>query len=183
MSTLILASGSPRRRELLTAAGVTFLVRPSAVDETQHPGESALEYVRRVSREKAAAVEGEHVLAADTVVVLDGDILGKPATHAEACAGLARLSGRVHRVYTAVTLRAGRRTHARLVGTDVTFRPLHASEIERYVATGEPFDKAGGYGIQGQGGALVHRLRGSYTNVIGLPLRETLDLLERWGAR
>ena len=183
MGPLILASASPRRRELLASAGVHFEVRPADVDESMAPGESALVYVRRVSLAKAMAVPGQRVLAADTVVAIDGDVLGKPATHDEACDGLRRLSGRAHQVHTAVTLRVNGRIRHRIVTSEVRFRPLLASEIDRYVQTGESFDKAGGYGIQGHGSTLVDRVRGSYTNVIGLPVRETLQLLERWGGR
>ncbi len=179
---LILASASPRRRSLLASAGVAFEVRPADVDEGVLPGEPPRLYARRVARDKARAVEGHFVLAADTVVAMDGVVLGKPADHEEACRTLETLSGRTHTVYTAVALRVGRRLHERICATQVRFRALTGPEIAAYVDTGEPFDKAGGYGIQGHGGALVDHLRGSYTNVIGLPLRETLALLARFGA-
>ena len=178
---LTLASASPRRRSLLASAGVAFEVRPADVDESVLPGEPPRIYARRVALEKAHAVDGTHVLAADTVVALDGAVLGKPADRAEACRTLAALSGRTHTVYTAVALRVGPRVHTRTCATRVRFRALTDAEIASYVDTGEPFDKAGGYGIQGHGGALVDHLRGSYTNVIGLPLRETLMLLARFG--
>jgi septum formation protein len=179
---LVLASASPRRRQLLASAGVRFEVRPADLDEAVRLGEAPRVYARRVATEKALAVPGDPVLAADTVVDLDGRVLGKPADSAEARAVLAALSGRTHRVHTAIALRVGARVHTRVCTTAVTFRLLTADEIAAYVETGEPFDKAGGYGIQGHGGALVDRVRGSYTNVIGLPLRETLALLHRWGS-
>jgi septum formation protein len=178
---LVLASASPRRRALLTAAGVAFDVRPADLDEAVLAGEQPRAYARRVACEKAAAVEGARVLAADTVVDLDDRVLGKPGSADEARAVLAALAGRTHRVHTAVALRVERRVHAFVCTTAVRFRSLTAAEIDAYVATGEPYDKAGGYGIQGHGGALVDHVRGSYTNVIGLPLRETLALLARWG--
>lgn len=180
---LVLASASPRRAALLRAAGVGFVVEPTAADEAPLPGEDPPAYVRRVARAKAALATRTPALAADTTVALDGRVLGKPADVAEAIAMLGSLSGREHRVHTAVVLRtrAGRLT--RVVTTRVWFRPLTAADIDRYVATGEPLDKAGGYGIQGVGGSLVERVVGSYTNVVGLPLRETLELLDRGGAR
>lgn len=179
MSRLVLASASPRRRALLAAAGVDVDVRPADVDETWFPGEAPRAYALRVAREKARAVDGDRVLAADTVVALDGGVLGKPRDVEEARAMLAALSGREHHVYTAVVLRDAHRERHRVVSTRVRFRPLQPRDLDWYVATGEPFDKAGGYGIQGHGGTLVDRLAGSYTNVVGLPLRETLSLLAR----
>lgn len=178
---LVLASASPRRRQLLADAGVRFEVRPANIDERVLPGEDPRTYAKRVAREKSLAVPGARVLAADTVVALDERVLGKPADPDEARAILGALSGRTHRVYTAVALRVGESVHERICATAVSFRVLALAEIDAYLATGEPFDKAGGYGIQGHGGALVDRVRGSYTNVIGLPLRETLALLSRWG--
>lgn len=174
---MILASASPRRRELLAAAGLVFEVRPAEVDETPGPQEPPRRYALRVATAKALAVEGERVLAADTIVVLDGEILGKPTDATDAAQMLRRLAGRAHTVMTAVVLREGRRLRRRLIRTRVHFRPLSEVEIAAYVATGEPLDKAGAYGIQGRGGALVDRVSGSYTNVVGLPLRETLELL------
>ncbi|MES2639675.1 MAG: nucleoside triphosphate pyrophosphatase [Myxococcota bacterium] len=179
---LILASASPRRRALLESAGVTFEVRPADLDERVLPAELPKAYARRVAREKALAVVGDRVLAADTVVALDGAVLGKPAGPDEARVLLTTLSGRTHTVYTAVALRVGARVHERICATQVRFRELSERDITTYLATGEPYDKAGGYGIQGHGGALVDRVSGSYTNVIGLPLRETLALLARFGA-
>ena len=176
---MILASASPRRRALLHAAGVSFTVQAADVDESVLPGEDAADYARRVAAAKAEAVPGDVVLAADTVVALDGRVYGKPATPEEARATLRALSGRTHQVYTAVALRILGRTRVRLVVSRVRFRALSERDLDWYVATGEPMDKAGAYGIQGEGMALVDRLWGSYTNVMGLPLKETLAMLER----
>lgn len=178
---LILASGSPRRRELLLSAGVKFDVRPADVDESVRPGEDPRAYALRVATDKALAVAGDLVLAADTVVALGDTVLGKPRDVEDARRTLERLSGRTHRVFTAVVLGTRGRLKSRVCSTAVTFRLLTVADIDRYVSTGEPMDKAGAYGIQGLGGSLVDRVRGSYTNVIGLPLRETLALLDRWG--
>lgn len=180
---LILASASPRRAALLRSAGVDFVVAPTAADETPLPGEDPRAYVRRVARAKAALAPDRPALAADTTVALDRAMLGKPADPDEARAMLARLSGREHRVHTAVVLLAGGRRWTRTVTTTVRFRVLTPADVDRYVATGEPLDKAGAYGIQGEGGALVARVSGSYTNVVGLPLAETLELLARAGLR
>lgn len=175
---IVLASASPRRRALLEAAGVRFEVRPADVDETRAPDEPPEAYVRRVAARKARAIaDPRPVLAADTVVALDGHVLGKPADEAEATAGLQALSGREHLVMTAVALCWRGALTERLVRTTVRFRPLAPHTIRWYLATGEPWDKAGGYGIQGHGAALVHSLDGSYSNVVGLPLDETLALL------
>jgi septum formation protein len=182
---LVLASASPRRASLLRSAGLDFDVRPADADETPLPDEHPRRYAVRVARTKARAVArgaGDVVLAADTVVALDGRILGKPTDAAEARATLGALSGREHRVHTAVVVVVEDRTHTCTVTTRVRFRALARHEIDAYVATGESFDKAGGYGIQGHGGALVARLSGSYTGVVGLPLEETLALLARAGA-
>ncbi len=179
---LVLASASPRRASLLRSAGLDFDVRPADADETPLPDEDPRRYALRVAHAKARDVPraaGEAVLAADTVVALDGRILGKPADADEARRTLAALSGREHRVHTAVVVVAGGRFHTRTVTTRVRFRALTPHDIDAYVATGESFDKAGGYGIQGHGGALVARLTGSYTAVVGLPLEETLVLLGR----
>ena len=179
---LILASASPRRRELLAALGCAFEVVSAGVDEAVHPGESPAAYVHRVADEKARAVHarvpGTWVLAADTAVALENEILGLPRDAAEAAAMLRRLAGREHRVLTAVVLLSPQnRIAARSVETSVTFRALDDAEIARYVASGEPLDKAGAYGIQGRGGVLVDRVHGSYSNVVGLPAAETRDLL------
>lgn len=182
MAKFVLASASPRRRELLARVGLYPDVRPADVDEAIHPAEPPVDYGLRVARDKAAAIGGEQpVLAADTVVELEGVSLGKAGSAAEAEAFLRRLSARTHRVHTAVVLRTPARSRDRVVTTEVRFRDLSEAEIARYVATGEPMDKAGAYGIQGLGGALVAELRGSYSNVIGLPLEETLQLLSEEG--
>ena len=177
----ILASASPRRRALLAGAGLHFEVRAPHIDEAPHLGELPRAYVRRVARAKAGAVVGEVVLAADTTVDLDGEILGKPASADEAVGMIQRLAGRGHRVHTGVALRVGSRTHTLVCTTPVSFRPLTHAEILTYVATGDPLDKAGAYGIQSAGGAVVDVVRGSYTNVMGLPLREPVELLRRFG--
>lgn len=172
---------------LLESAGLSFTVAPQDVDETPWPQEPPIAYALRVATAKAASFgsgdPGDVVLAADTVVALDGACLGKATDDAEACAMLARLSGRGHAVHTAVVAQRGGRSFSDVVTTSVRFRALESAEIERYVATGEPRDKAGAYGIQGAGGALVDEVRGSYTNVVGLPLEQTLRILALAGAR
>ncbi|MEL6891599.1 MAG: Maf family protein [Actinomycetota bacterium] len=180
---LVLASGSPRRRELLAQLGLDFEVRPADIDETPHTGEAPVDYVRRLSAEKAAAAarHDEIVVAADTTVTIDDVILEKPLDAADACRMLRLLSGRTHRCHTAVTVvDAGCGTEASdtvVVTTEVDFARLDDATIDWYVQTGEAFDKAGAYGIQGAAGAFVREVRGSVTNVIGLPLAETVDLL------
>ncbi|ABS25573.1 nucleoside triphosphate pyrophosphatase [Anaeromyxobacter sp. Fw109-5] len=183
---LVLASQSPRRRELLDQLGVAHEVRPANTDESVHPGEPARAYVLRVAREKARAVEGELVLAADTAVVLRGEVLGKPRDAEDARRMLAALSGTAHEVLTGVCVRRrpGRGSAVELdavVSTAVRFAPLGPAEISWYVATGEPLDKAGAYAIQGVGGAFVLGVEGSVSNVVGLPLAETAELLRRAG--
>ncbi|MHB9797974.1 Maf family protein [Pseudomonas sp. MT3] len=184
MSQLYLASSSPRRRELLTQIGLPFHIVPASVDEAPHADESAVAYVERLAREKAQA--GLHflaqradvcVLGADTAVVLDGRILGKPADRAEALAMLQALSGREHEVLTAVAVANRDRCEARVVSSRVTFRSVSMEEAERYWDTGEPHDKAGGYAIQGLAAVFVSRVEGSYSAVVGLPLCETAALL------
>ena len=185
---LILASGSPRRRQLLEQIGLTFVVRSSDVDESVSPGLTPAQVVESLSARKGEAVAaeaapGDLVLSADTVVALDGAILGKPRDRAEAEAMLTALSGRTHQVYTGVTLlQDGRRLTEHEV-TAVTFRPLSPGEIAAYVSTGEPMDKAGAYGIQGLGALLVERLEGDYFNVMGLPLCRLGEMLARFGVR
>ena len=182
MSDLILASASPRRQSLLRSAGILFTVRPADVDESMLPGEAPTAYVRRIATIKAqAGAADDTVIAADTIVELHGTVLGKPADAAEAAAFLERLSGRSHRVYTCVVLRSGGSITTMIVSSLVQFRALSGNDIAAYVATGEPFDKAGAYGIQGAGMGLVQSVQGSYTNVIGLPLAETLALLQQAG--
>lgn len=184
MATLYLASGSPRRRELLTQIGVPFLTQIAPIDENALPGESPLAYVERLALAKGHAglaaladSDGAVVLGADTAVVLDGHILGKPRDRADALATLQALSGRSHQVLTAVALVSRERQAARVVISQVTFRPLSQAEIEAYWASGEPQDKAGSYGIQGLAAVFVSQLQGSYSAVVGLPLCETAALL------
>ena len=183
---VILASASPRRSRLLRQIGVSFRVVAADLDETVLPGERPADYVVRVANDKAAAVwrrlqDSVPVLAADTTVVLDGDILGKPGDRAEAVGMLQRLSGRTHQVFSAVTLQAGANHAAnRLNVTRVTFAPLEPEWIELYCASGEPMDKAGAYGVQGLAAARIVRIDGSFSGVMGLPLYETSELLYRF---
>jgi septum formation protein len=182
LAALTLASASPRRRELLSQLGLAFDVRPAEVDETPRPGEEARAYVLRVAGQKARALEVPGVvLGADTAVVLDGRILGKPRDGAEAAAMLRALSGRAHQVLTAVCARGAGRQESTVVTTVVELTPLSERQIAWYVASGEPFDKAGAYAIQGLAGAFVAAVRGSVSNVVGLPVVETLAILERFG--
>ena len=185
-SFIYLASRSPRRRELLAQIGLAHDVLEADVDETPRAGEAPRDYVARLAREKAdagwralcaAGLAPAPVLAADTTVALDRDILGKPAGRADAEAMLARLAGRRHTVLTGVAVRLGTRAGAALSASEVTFGPLTAEQIRAYVATGEADDKAGAYGIQGRAGAFVAELRGSYSGVMGLPLYEAARLL------
>jgi septum formation protein len=177
----VLASRSPRRRELLAQVGLAPEVRPAGTDEAVRPGEAAPDYVLRVAREKARAVEGDVVLAADTSVVLDGVVLGQPADDADAARMLRALSGRAHEVLTAVCVRGPGGEDARVVRSEVEFVALDEARIRWYVASGEPRDKAGAYAVQGAGGAFVRAVRGSVSNVVGLPLAETLELLAAAG--
>jgi len=176
---LVLASASPRRADLLASVGLDFVVRPADIDEALVADEPPGAYVLRLSTEKALAASGPDtiVVAADTTVDVDGQVLGKPVDDADARRMLQLLSGRVHRVHTGVTVTCGGQTLQSLVTTDVEFVELTGDTIERYVATGEPMDKAGGYAIQQAGGALVARVDGSVSNVIGPPLAETIALL------
>ena len=184
---VILASQSPRRRELLTLVGIRHVVSPADVDETVLPGEAPVPHTERLARAKAHRLAERHpdavVIAADTIVVLDGDILGKPRDAAEARAMLSRLSGRTHAVFTAMAVARGGRTESAVEEVAVTFRPLDTEEIVEYVATGEPMDKAGSYGIQGYGATIVERIDGDYFSVMGLGLRRLVALLERVGLR
>jgi septum formation protein len=185
---LVLASSSPRRRELLSLLGLTFDVVVSGVDESP-PAAAAdpVELVRGWAREKAEAVSRLHpdrwVLGADTAVVLGGEIFGKPSSSGEAASMLERLSGRVHEVISAVCLTYRERRFVRVISvtTEVRFKKLSEDEIRAYVESGEPSDKAGAYGIQGLGAFLVESVRGSYTNVVGLPVCETVELLTGQG--
>lgn len=185
-SGLWLASASPRRREILTALGLRFDVHVTDVDEGTRPGEAPIDYVARVARLKRLAARDVHasgaILAADTTVTIDGALLGKPDGDDDARAMLARLSGRAHVVHTAISIEHAGRVHEEVVSTEVSFAPLDAGTIARYVETGEGRDKAGGYAIQGIGGGFVSRIVGSYSNVVGLPAHETVAALVRLGA-
>jgi len=181
-----LASASPRRSELLRQIGVRFTVRAAAIEERQLPRETAEAYVLRLAAAKAetvwaATADATPALGADTAVVLDGDVLGKPADADEAAAMLERLSGRTHRVLTAVALRHAGGLDTRLSESEVRFRATTGAERVAYCRTSEPFDKAGGYGIQGYAAVFVEALKGSYSGVVGLPLFETAELLSRCG--
>lgn len=196
--TIYLASRSPRRRELLRQVCVNFELIPlregpgrgADIDETPHAGECADDYVLRVAGDKARAaarivaarrVVARPVLAADTTVVCDDEILGKPATADDAARMLGRLAGRAHRVLTAVAVAAEDRLDTRVSESRVWFRVLDAMEIRRYVATSEPHDKAGAYAVQGLAAAFITRIDGSYSGIMGLPLAETAELLRSHG--
>lgn len=185
MPRLVLASQSPRRRELLAGLGFELDVRPANADETQRPGETPAEYVLRVARDKARAVPGDVVLGADTAVVVKGTVLGKPADPADARRMLRTLSGEAHEVLTGVCVRRNAGALGveldTVVTTEVRFARLTSAQIEWYVSTAEPLDKAGAYALQGAGGVFVEAVEGSVSNVIGLPLGETLQLLRRAG--
>ncbi|MDP9938159.1 Maf family protein [Ectopseudomonas alcaliphila] len=188
MAELFLASASPRRRELLAQIAVPCVTQIASIDENPLPAEPAAAYVERLAREKARAGllalggrDDAVVLGADTAVVLDGRILGKPADFNESRAMLQALSGRSHQVLTAVALVGGGREAARVVSSEVSFRPISEAEIEAYWASGEPCDKAGSYGIQGLAAVFVSQLQGSYSAVVGLPLCETAELLGEFG--
>lgn len=184
---LYLASTSPRRRELLSQIGLAFHVLKVDIDESTRPGEAPAEYVSRLARQKAAAGLAQAgqgvVVAADTSVVLDDVILGKPASLEDAMAMWSRLSGREHRVLTGVAVADAARTEVQVVATRVRFRQLREPELRAYWNSGEPCDKAGGYGIQGLGAVFVAGIDGSYSNVVGLPLAETAAMLEGFGIR
>jgi septum formation protein len=176
---IVLASGSPRRRELLARLGIEFEVWPADIDETGRDGEDPVAYVRRLSAEKARAVPAGAevvVIAADTTVDLEGRILGKPADADEARVMLQSLSARTHQVHTGVTVALGDRRITEVVSTLVTFSQVSEASIDWYIATGEPFDKAGGYGLQGAGGVFVVSVSGSVSNVVGLPLATVVAL-------
>ncbi len=184
----MLASASPRRRELLGALGLDFEIRPADLDETPRLNESPRDLVLRLAEEKAAAVvrPGELAIAADTVVVIDGEILGKPTDPADACRALATIAGRTHEVWTGVAISELSNEGARRVVADadrtlVCMAALTSQEIAEYVATGEPLDKAGSYAIQGLGALHVETIDGNYTNVVGLPLPLVRRLFARLG--
>jgi septum formation protein len=190
MAQLILASASPRRRDLLSQAGYRFTVQASSVPESRQPDEDAIRFATRLAREKAEAVfalrppsvaEPWMVLGADTVVVCDGEVMGKPTNDADAARMLLRLSGRTHQVVTGVAVVWGSSSPAIEVAaelTQVTMRTLLSEEVSRYVASGEPMDKAGAYGIQGYAARWIPRISGCYFNVVGLPLALVASLLE-----
>lgn len=182
---IILASASPRRQELLRQIGVTFKVLPVDLDETPLTGETPLAYVERIAAEKSASVfdlpdTNLPVLAADTAVILDGQIMGKPKDKADCLDMLSRLSGRTHQVFSAISLRGSAHWQAVSV-TDVAFRVMTQQEMNAYWATGEPADKAGAYAIQGLGSVFVKSITGSFSGVVGLPLYETAELLAKQG--
>jgi septum formation protein len=183
----ILASASPRRRELLAAVGLDFEVIPSSVPEIHQPGESPEEYVARLSRDKAGAIAAKHperwVIAADTTVLLGDELLEKPADAPDAERMLASIAGRTHVVYTGVTLQNAAAGHheTRVAESEVRMLPLSEREIAWYVATGEPLDKAGAYAVQGIGAMFIDSVHGSYTNVVGLPLALLYQMLKRAG--
>jgi septum formation protein len=187
---IVLASASPRRKELLERVGVACTVVPSQINEDYISGESPREHVLRLAHEKAleiagrADVPGRWFIGSDTVVVRDDAILGKPVDAADAAAMLTSLSGRSHEVLTAFTVHDREQgiTLSEVVSTAVRFKELTAAEVSGYIASGEPFDKAGAYAIQGIGAFMVQAINGSYTNVVGLPLCEVVDVLEHLGA-
>lgn len=182
---VILASQSPRRRELLSLIGITYEVQPAHVDETPLPRELPTSHSERLARAKAQVVAAREpdalVIGADTIVVIGDRILGKPGDDDDARAMLRDLSGRTHRVYTAVAIAKGDMVDSEVEGVAVTFRKLSDADINGYVATGETSDKAGAYGIQGYGSTLVDRIEGDYFAVMGLPLRRLVALCERAG--
>ncbi|MEO5510671.1 MAG: Maf family protein [Longimicrobiales bacterium] len=182
---LVLASQSPRRSQLLTMLGLEFAVSPADVDETYAPGEEAGAHAERLAREKAAKIavlrDSAIVVGSDTVVVIDGDVLGKPRNKDEAVAMLMRLQGRSHEVATGVAVSAGGETHSSVVRVTVTFRAFDEAIARAYVETGEPMDKAGAYGIQGFGATIVDRIDGDFFAVMGFPIVAFIQLLERHG--
>lgn len=187
---IYLASRSPRRGELLRQIGVDFDVLPSDVDESVHPGEAPEHYVLRLAREKAETclrrialdrLPAMPILAADTTVCADGEILGKPENKEEACAMLRRMSDRWHSVHTGIALAWDDKVEVAISSTQVEMAPLTEAEIAAYIASGEPHDKAGSYGIQGLAGAFIRRIEGSFTGVMGLPVYEAAQLLKKAG--
>jgi septum formation protein len=185
---LILASASPRRIELLRLLGLDFAVIPSGADETFRPGEAPLAHVLRLSADKAGLISAVHpgswVLGADTIVVIDGEVLGKPADPVEARQMLGKLSARAHTVYTGFTLvwQDARIAVSEGIASTVIFRAISEDEMAWYVNSPEPYDKAGAYAVQGRGAFFIKEIRGSYTNVMGLPLCEVVDVLKKVGA-
>jgi len=180
-STLTLASSSPRRRQLLEMLGIPVRVVSPNVSEVRRPVETPMDYVERLAREKALAVPGRLVLGADTTVVVRDEVLEKPVDAVDALRMLKKLQGRTHQVVTSIALVAGETIHQATDVTNVVFRRLDDAFLEAYVATGEPMDKAGAYGIQGYGAALVERIDGDFFSVMGLPIRLVLELLDEAG--
>ena len=181
MNQLILASSSPRRRELLAKAGYTFEVRAADIDESLHAGEQPKEYVQRLALEKAQTIAASNpnavVLGADTTVVLEGEVLGKPADDADAERMLRLLSGRTHQVYTGLAVVQGAEHRIHVETTDVVFRAITDEELATYLGSGDAMDKAGAYGIQGYAARWIPRIEGDYFNVVGLPLSAVVGLL------
>ena len=186
MVPVILASASPRRRELLTLVGIAHRVRPADIDETVGANELPEPHAQRLANEKAAVIARDHphelVIAADTIVVLDGEILGKPRSDDDAKSMLARLSGRTHTVVTAIACALDGRSASAVETVQVTFRDLTPEEIDAYVETREPMDKAGAYAIQGYGATIVRRIDGDYFAVMGLSLVRLVELMKEVGA-
>ena len=184
---IILASASPRRRDLLQNLGLTFDIIPADIDETPLEGETPEALVSRLSTLKAAVIAATHpdalVIAADTVVILEGDVLNKPKDSEENKRFIERLSGRTHRVYTGHAAQRGEEVAVCVISTEVRFRDLSEREVDWYVATGEGMDKAGGYAIQGYGAALVREIHGCYFNVVGLSVANLAELVKGLGVR
>ncbi len=184
---VILASSSPRRRDLLNMIGLRHEVIPADIDETYLPGEPPVAHAERLARDKGLAVAGRHpealVISADTIVVIDDHVLGKPSDEEEAARMLSTLAGRTHTVFTAVAAAWRGRMESGVEAVTVTFRPLDATTIRAYVATGEPMDKAGAYGIQGFGATIVERIDGDYFAVMGFAIGRMVELLARMGLR
>jgi septum formation protein len=182
---VVLASSSPRRRQLLELIGIEHEVRPANIDEMMRPREAPRRHAERLAREKASVVARRDpdliTIGADTVVVINRKVLGKPRDEAEAFSMLSHLSGREHTVITAVAVARGRKLRSAIEEVSVKFRRLRSDEIEAYVATGEPMDKAGAYGIQGYGATIVERIEGDYFAVMGLPLMRLVGLLREVG--
>jgi septum formation protein len=183
----VLASASPRRRELLDLVGIQHTVDPADIDESMHAGEVPAAHVERLAREKASKVAARHpdafVIAADTVVVLDGRVMGKPRTEDEAYAMLSDLSGATHTVLTGMACTFNGKLESSVDDVSVTFRSLSGDEVREYIATGEPMDKAGSYGIQGYGATIVRRIDGDYFAVMGLSLVRLVELMQRLRVR
>jgi septum formation protein len=182
---VVLASASPRRRDLLNLIGVVHEVRPANIDETMRPDEVPRRHAERLAREKASAIAMRDpdliTIGADTIVVVDGNVLGKPVDKEDAARMLAMLSGREHTVITAVAVSRGKKLRSSVEEVQVTFRSLGKEEIDAYIATGEPMDKAGAYGIQGYGATIVERVEGDYFAVMGLPLVRLVGLMRDVG--